>query len=126
MLNRTQIHEIENVLFINLETLLIYHCQSAVEFPDDSLIQERSQPYLSGGAKWKNLLDFGLFFPIFPLFLDFPNFPLFSQFFHSFSQFLTIFSLSSGELSPPCPYTGYATGLIDAKKTHILCVQKLI
>ena len=62
------------------------------------------------GAKWKNLPDFGLFFPMFPLFLDFFPFSLsFSRFFPVFPWFLTIFLLSRGALYPPCSYTGYAT-----------------
>ena len=47
-----------------------------------------AQQALSGGAKWKNLPDFGLssrFFPVFPIFPNFPVFflisPIFSQFF---------------------------------------------
>ena len=52
------------------------------------------QPYLSGGAKWKNISDFCLFFPIFPL----------------FSWFLAFFfSLSGVTLCPPIPPSGYAT-----------------
>ena len=75
---------------------------------------------LSGGAKWKNLPDFGLFFPIFSLFLDFFQFFLsFSRFFPSFSKFLTISLLSGGALCLPCPYTGYATGVSGLVKIAV-------
>ena len=56
-----------------------------------------TSPIFHGGAKWKNLPDFCLFFLIFPLFFWF--FPSFSQFyliFSSFPQFLAIFLLSRG------------------------------
>ena len=58
-----------------------------------------SQPYLSGGAKWKNLPD-GLFFPNCPLFLDFSS--LFPDFFPLFPNFWQFFRCQGGTL-PPCP-----------------------
>ena len=57
--------------------------------------QYRSQPYLSVGAKWKNLPDFSPDF--------FPFFPTFSWFSPSLSQFLANFSLSRGTLCSPWP-----------------------
>ena len=72
-------------------------------------LQEHSQPYLSGGAKWKNLpiffffLIFSFFFPIFPYF-----FP--------FSRFLAI-SLSRGALCPRPP-SGYANVPSHYPKYH--------
>ena len=47
--------------------------------------QWRSQPSLSGGAKWKNHPEFCVSFQIFPLF------PIFSQFFPSFTAFFPLF-----------------------------------
>ena len=63
--------------------------------------QWHSQPSLSGGAKWKNLPDFCLFFKIFPLFPPiFPSFPNFSLFFPQiFPSLWQIFQ--SGEHSAP-------------------------
>ena len=74
--------------------------------------QQRSQHYLSGGANWKNLPDFGLFFLIFP-----PFFPIFPLFFPIFDNF---FACQGGTL--PCPYTGYATVPNEKGKT---CWTKL-
>ena len=73
----------------------------------DNMSQWRSQPSLSGGAKWTNLPNFCLFFlifPDFPLFFSIfstfnPNFPLFPN----FCKFFTVRGHSS-----PTP-TGYAT-----------------
>ena len=90
--------------------------------------QWRSQPSLSGGAKWKNLPDFYLSFPIVPFFPDFstfpdffsvpdffPLFPDFPRFFPDFPDFSPIFPIFGnffavkGALCPPPPPTGYAT-----------------
>ena len=54
--------------------------------------KQRSQPFLSGGAKWKNLPDFCILLLIFPLF---PNFSL-------FPWFLAIF-WCQGSTLPPWP-----------------------
>ena len=65
--------------------------------------QQRRQPYLSGGAMWKKLPDFCLFFPIFPLF---------SQFFLIFSKFLANFCCQGWHSAPPsCHPSGYATAV---------------
>ena len=67
--------------------------------------QWRSQPSLSGGAKWKDLPDFCLSFPLFPLFPDvpplFPIFPSFSRFPPLFPDFWQFFSCQGGH-SAPC------------------------
>ena len=68
----------------------------------DTRNQKCSQPYLSGGAKWKNLPNFCLFFPIFPLF---PIFPDLSWLFPILGNF---FPVRGGTL-PPWPHSGYAT-----------------
>ena len=69
--------------------------------------QQRSQPYLLGGAKWKKFPDFCLFFPIFPDFFSiFPDFPpIFPDFFPMLGNF---FAVRGGTL-PPCHPIGYAT-----------------
>ena len=66
--------------------------------PHGMLQYWRSQSYLGGGgAKWNNLLDFCLLFPIFPIL---------NHFLPSFSWFLAIFFADrGGTLSP----SGYAT-----------------
>ena len=81
----------------------------------------RSQPSLSGGAKWKNLPDFCLSFPVFPLFHEFPDFsPLFPDFppifVPLFPDFGNLFCCQGGH-SSPCPCTGYTTGWLPPKMT---------
>ena len=58
-----------------------------------NFLQYCSQPYLSGGAKWKNLPDFCLFFLIFLFF------PIFSLFFLIFGKFFAF----KGVLCPHWP-----------------------
>ena len=60
--------------------------------------QQRSKPYLSGGAKWKNLPDFFLFSPIFPLLH-----PLFPDFLPLFPEVWQIFHCLGGTLPPLTP-----------------------
>ena len=72
------------------------------------------RPLCQVGAKWKNLPDFCLFFPIFLLFSQF--FPLFSSlslFTPNLSIFLLIFAIFFTVRGHSAPYcnTDYATGL---------------
>ena len=76
-------------------------------------VQQRSQPYLSGGAKGKNLPDFCLFFLIFPLF---------SQFFLIFSRFLAIFSLSG----VACHWVSFCTSGFGVIIQQDLCILSLL
>ena len=70
--------------------------------------QERSQLYLSGEAKWKNLPDFSPFFLLFPDFL-----PLFPNFLH-------FFLLSRGHSAPPLWLRHWLSHLLSYAVTDML------
>ena len=90
-----------------------------------SIHQWRSQPSLSGGAKWKNLPDFCLFFPIF---LYFHNFfalshflflsPLFIPLFPNFWQ---IFCCQGGTLPPAPHWLCYCNPLLTNVNIGLIC-----
>ena len=76
------------------------------------MTQWRSQPSLSGWAKFKNLSDLYFFFPISPLFSDFsslnPIFLFFPELFPLFPGFWQNFRCQR-EHSAPCPPAPLAT-----------------
>ena len=57
------------------------------------------QPYLSGGAEWKNLPDFSWFFPVFPDFSLFFSY-FFPHFLSLFPDYWQFFRRQGGTLSP--------------------------